>query len=239
MNKQYASRTRETILSCYRSYGLNTAMTQTIKILKQSETEKIDYRLKTEIKGELSEVILECVLLELQKYLGLSVISKGLCIRDPITHRTTEMDVTFFTPCKIYMFECKSYAGKKTLTNECTLTNKTTSTDVFSQSKHHMEILNRYLIPYRLNRDIKGGSPYKLILFELSSVECIDNREDIWKSRIPMLTLSNIYDYLLQELCTPQKVNWDLPKLVPLLKQFDAQSEALFSEHLKRLGGKK
>lgn len=239
MTKPYAARTRESIMQCYKTYGLKTAATQTMKILKQSETEKIDFRLKTEIKGELSEVILECILLEIQRYIPSSIISKGLCIRDPVTKRTTEMDVTFFTPCKIYMFECKSYSGKKTLTAECTLTNKTTTTDVFSQSKHHMEVLNRYLVPYRLNRDLPGTSPYKLILFELSSVECEDVREDVWKNRIPLLNIDTIYPYLIQDMSTPQKVNWNLNQLVPILQQLDSQSRMLFKEHLNRLGGKK
>ncbi len=235
--KPLASKTRATILECYRQYGLAKVNAQAKKLILQCEREKLDYHIRSTIKGELAEVVLECHLAEIQKYIPMSVVSKGLCIRDVNTKRTTEMDVTFFTPCRIYMFECKSYSGKKTITNECTLTNATVSKDVYGQSLHHMQTLNRYLVPYRLNRDVKGVGPFKLALFELSTQECSDQREDIWKSRVPLLTIDNIQEFLVRELTASSKVNWDIQRMIPLLQQLDAQSSTLFKEHLKRLGG--
>lgn len=237
--KPLATRTRTTILECYRLYGIKAVDSQARKLIDQCEHEKISYQLRSEIKGELAEVVLECYLAEIQKHLSVSVISKGLCIRDPNTKRTTEMDVTFFTPCRIYMFECKSYSGRKTITAECTLKNKTVTKNVYEQSVHHMEILNRYLVPFRVNRDRKGAGPYKLVLFELSTSECDDQRDDIWKSRIPLVTLDNIWEFLVRELSQTVKVNWDIQRMLPLLQQLDAQSAQLFREHMKRLGGTK
>ncbi len=237
--KPLAAKTRATILECYRQYGLARVDEQARKLITQCEHEKLDYRVRSDIKGELAEVVLECHLAEIQKYIPMSVVSKGLCIRDVNTKLTTEMDVTFFTPCRVYMFECKSYSGKKTITKECTLTNSTVSKDVYGQSLHHMQALNRYLVPYRLNRNVKGVGPFKLALFELSTRECSDQRDDVWKSRVPLLTLDNIQEFLVRELTTSNKVNWDIQGMIPLLQQLDAQSALLFKEHLKRLGGSK
>ncbi len=229
------TKTRLAVLECYKYDGLQAAINRVDELMVQCEHEKVDYRLRIDIKGELAEVILECVLSEVQKRLPMSIISKGLCIRNKHTQLTTEMDVTFFTPARIYMFECKSYSGKKTLTAECTLTNKTTSKDVYGQSMHHMEILNQYMLPFRRNRDIKGQAPFKMILFELSTTACEDKRIDRWKRVIPVMTPADLVPFFVEELKSVSKDNWDIPAMLPTLKQLDAMSAQLFKEHMERM----
>lgn len=229
---------RNALLDLYRRDGISAVKPKAKLLIQQCEREKIDYRQRVEIKGELAEVVLECYLAEYQKLIKPSIISKGLCVKNLRNGLTTEMDVTFFTPCRIYMFECKSYSGKKTLTAECTLTNNTTSKDVFGQSKYHMEVLNQYLAQFRLNQAMKGVSPYKLVLFELSSNECEDQRDEHWKKVIPLVTLDTLDSWIGQELNREMKVNWDLYRMLPMLRKLDATSAALFKQHLERLGGK-
>ena len=236
--KPLATRTRDTIMACYAQYGIDTADKQIRRIIYQAEHSNIPIQAKSEIKGELAEVALEVYLLEIQKYLKNSVLSKGLCIRDVLSGRTTEMDVTLFTPCKIYMFECKSYAGKKILTKECTLAG-THTTDVFSQSQHHMEVLNQYLSTFRVNRSVKGCSPYKLVLFELSTTDCEDRREDKWKRIVPLITLDTLWEFLCEEFTSTQKINWDFARMLPVISQLDKESPELFKEHMKRMRGTK
>lgn len=231
------TRIRQALLQHYEKYGISAVRPKAEMLIKQCEHEKIDYRQRVELKGELAEVVLECYLAEYSKYITPSVVSKGLCIRNMRNSLTTEMDVTFFTPCRVYMFECKSYSGKKVLTAECTLTNNTTSKDVFGQSKHHMEILNQYIAQYRVNTRLKGVSPYKLVLFELSSQDCEDQRDDKWKQTIPLITLSTLDEWLQAEFSREMKVNWDVRKMIPMLKRLDMESAALFKKHLKRLEG--
>lgn len=236
--KPLAKRTRDTIMACYSQFGIEQADKQIRKIIQQAEHDKISFDAKSEIKGELAEVALEVYLLEIQKYLRNSMLSKGLCVRDTLSGRTTEMDVTFFTPCKIYMFECKSYAGKKILTKECTLQGAHT-TDVFSQSQHHMEVLNQYLSTFRINRNVKGCAPYKLVLFELSTTDCEDHREDRWKRIVPLITLDTLWEFLCEEFTAPQKINWDFARMLPIVSQLDRESPELFREHMKRMRGAK
>lgn len=235
--KPLAKRTRDTIMACYLKYGIEQADKQIRTIIQQAEHSKVPVAARSEIKGELAEVALEVYLLEIQKYLKNSILSKGLCIRDTLSGRTTEMDVTLFTPCKIYMFECKSYAGKKILTKECTLKGANT-TDVFSQSQHHMEVLNQYLSTFRINRSIKGGAPYKLVLFELSTTDCKDCRDERWKRLVPLVTLDTLWDFLCDEFTTSQKINWDFARMLPIINQLDKESPALFREHMNRMRGK-
>lgn len=227
--------TRTLMLECYRQDGIRAVKEKTRQLIKQCESNTVNYKLRMDIKGELAEVVLECYLMELQKSIKPSVISKGLCIRDRNTGLTTEMDVCFFAPTRIYMFECKSYSGQKTLTKECTLTNKTTSKDVHGQSLHHMKILNQYLTPYRVNTRDKGQSPYKLILFELSTTDCDDRREDRWKKAVPLVTLDQLDAFVVKEFSREQKINWNVQQMLPMLNSLDKQSAVNFKEHLKRL----
>ncbi|MEG2262779.1 MAG: NERD domain-containing protein [Clostridia bacterium] len=228
--------TRRAMLECYKYQGLAAVKPKALEIMRQCESNVADFKTRCDIKGELAEVVLECYLMYVQKTIAPSILSKGLCIRNKNNGNTTEMDVCFFTPIRIYMFECKSYSGKKALTKECTLTNKTTSKDVYGQSLHHMTILNQYLTPYRTNVLDKGQSPYRLVLFELSSTECEDKRELKWKKAIPLVTLDNLEQFILNEFSTSAKINWDTPRMLPILQMLDKQSERNFKEHLKRLG---
>lgn len=227
---------RAKILVIYQSQGLEAAKQACKTLMRQVYTIKDNPDLRNAVKGEICETILECFLIDIQKRCSPSILSKSLCIRNPNTGLTTEMDITFFTPNRIYMFECKSYSGDKIITDECTIKTPFISKDVAGQSKHHMTILNEYLDRFRCNRQIKGPSPYKLVLFEYSNKDIKDTRTNQWKTNIPVITIDTIDSWVEQEFTRETKINWNIPAMIPVLQKLDAQSKQLMREHIRRLG---
>lgn len=232
--------TRQHVLKQYFAHGIESVIPCALSTIHEIENSKVDWRIRAEMKGELAEVTIECYLREMQKTVITvpSAVVKGLCVKGKRTGTTTEMDVTFFTPCRIYMFECKSYVGQKTITDRCTLTSGNVTTDVHRQSVQHMSFLNDHLDCCRVNRALKGDSPYKLILFELSSTSSVDMRTERDKATIPRITLEELPAWFNTEFNRTMKTNWDMLRVLPILKRLDSLSEQNFKEHLARLGGK-
>lgn len=66
---------------------------------------------------------------------------KSLCIaRTDGKEGFTELDLTLFTPNKVYLFECKSYSGKKRLIDEgLMVTDRFAPFNVYKQSIMHLD----------------------------------------------------------------------------------------------------
>lgn len=233
-------RTRNLIIDAYNTGGLDRVNQIAGELIEQCETSYSDWQLRSLVKGELSEVVLECYLCKMQELLRVpSVILKNFCIKSQVTGHTAEMDVTFITPFKIYMFECKSYKGKKVITRECYLKADSSSKDILKQSESHIRILNEYMAPYRMNIGALKTAPYRFVLFELSSNDIVDKRTDKWKRTIPAVTLKSICNWIKTEFVGQKDIHWDVARALPILIALDKQSPQMFVEHLRYLKGVK
>lgn len=232
-------KTRLMLLNLYVKYGLKALDKKAMELIVECENNRqITPSVRGIIKGELAEVVVECHIAELIKTIPNIACVKGLCIRSS-WGSTTEIDLLMCTPCRVYLFECKSFSGRKTISDKCFLKGGSSSKDVFGQSAAHLKVLDEHIRPYMQNIGNKGCSPYKFLLFEFSSDDCCDCREEKYKEMIPLLTLKNIDAWLAEELSKTQKVNWDYTKVYETLKRLNISSAETFEQHLKRMGVKK
>lgn len=198
-----------------------------------------------QLKGELSEIILEQYLKELQEALSQKGINSTIIKNLGLVHRSetndvlysSEIDLCLATPYRCYLFEVKSYSGKKTLTKECYLKG-TSEIDIFSQSKTHLDFFEMLFddcrIKYTLGRQgLK--SPYKLMFFECSTEPVIDKREQKWKDSVPYVNTGNIFKWFAEEIDPNQKYQWDLDKLNKRFKQLDENRDLIMQYHVQRL----
>ena len=181
-----------------------------------------------QMKGEIAEVVLDCGLRELQSVIRPSIVLKGLCIPIRSTGSTTELDLIFVTKRKIYLLECKSYKNKPKVTDECLLGG---STDVAGQSKFHLKGLHEY-IGKLCNKE--KGTPYKFILFEMSTEGVDDQRTEENKKRIPIANPNNFKDIILEDYENDKDI-WDFDSVVKVLKPLASGSDEMFKKHLNRM----
>ena len=230
--------TRKAVLNIYQTKGLHAADAKISDLLVQCETWKDNVKDRGTIKGELSEIYLEYHLRWWMQYMKHMIVVKGLCIKSLVSKATAEIDILAGTPNKVYLFECKSFKGSKTVTKECYLQGESSSKDVYEQSKYHLELLDQHIADCRFVRTSKTP-PYKLILFELSTDEANDQREDKWKKAIPLLTPVNFDKWFLQEFSREQNVLWDYDSLKTKLAVLDAGSKDMFKFHMKKINSRK
>lgn len=216
----------------YNKKGFDVLVEKSWKIMELSENNASQEKYR-QVKGEIAEIVLEYALCEVQKHLTFpSVVLKGLCIPFRTGRNlTTEMDLVFITPYKIYMFECKSYKNRPVITKECLLNGKT---DVYKQHKLHTIALNQYISKYILS--VKDR-PYKCIFFEMSTEGVDDRRDDTWKKAIPVVNPENFVEYMVQSFKTYNKELIDVKGCIQILDKLDKNSDKMFKEHLKRLRG--
>lgn len=187
-----------------------------------------------QMKGEIAEVVLDCGLRELQKVIKPSVVLKGLCI--PVRsskNATTEMDLVFVTERKIYLFECKSYKNKPVITGECMLGD---NMDVAGQNKYHLKALHEYIGGIcKKNR----GTPYKLVLFEMSTEGVDDQRTEEMKKRIPVFNSKTFIKGILDDYQNSPEGVWNVKELIEVLEPLADNSGDVFKKHLNRMIHKK
>lgn len=218
--------------------GIDRVDSKIKDLLLQCENGSAAVRDRSTIKGELSEIALECHLLYWVERLEHLVTVKSLCIKSQTSNATAEIDILLASPCRVYLFECKSFKGKKTLSKECFLQGGSSSKDVYEQSRYHLQILEQHISQYRYPSNSKV-SPYQLILFELSSDEIKDVREDKWQKNIPLLTMNSLDSWLLHELKCQHEVRWDISGLTRKLKELDESSAKMFKFHMAKITHRK
>ena len=196
----------------------------------EKKAKEMSYR---QMKGEVAEVVLDCGLRELQQIIKPSIVLKGLCIPIRSTGGTTELDLTFITSRKIFLFECKSYKNKPKVTGECLLGD---NTDVAGQSKFHLKGLHEYI--GRLC-NTQNGTPYKFILFEMSTEGVEDLRTPENKKRIPICTPNDFVTYVQNEYNKSNDGVWDVKEVVKVLEPLAKNSDKMFEKHLARMQKKK
>lgn len=126
----YKEDTHSLLIQKYEELGLQKMIT-----IARAMLENTDYKKSTDfiahMHGEVCETVLECIVLDYMKTYNLErygwFYKKGLILRD-VNHLDsnyfTELDLTVFTPQKIFAFECKSYGGDKKITDKCTIRKK-------------------------------------------------------------------------------------------------------------------
>ncbi len=227
--------TRQAVLHLYETKGIKAADDKVKALLLQCETKgQNSARDRGTIKGELAEIYLEYHLLWWMEHARNLICVKGLCMKSKESNATAEIDVLLASPCKIYLFECKSFSGSKTLSKECFLRGGSSEKDVYDQSKYHLKILNEHIADCHYPGKFKA-KPYKLILFELSSDNTDDQRSDHWKQNIPLLTMNNLDEWLASELQKAFEVQWNFKKLESILTDLDEKSGAMFKFHMKKI----
>lgn len=230
--------TRDALIRLMQTKGIDAADQKIKELILQCENNKGDTRDRSTIKGELSEVALECHLLYWMERLQYLAVVKSLCIKSQVSNATAEIDIMLVTPCRVYLFECKSFKGSKTLTKECYLQGGSSSKDVYEQSKYHLQILEQYFGRFRFPSTAKV-SPYQLILFELSSDDVQDLREPKWRKNIPVLTMNTLDEWLLTELKARQEVQWNYAPLVEEIAQLNEHSSQMFKYHMAKIYNRK
>ena len=163
------------------------------RLIKVAELMLSENGTNPQIRGEICEVILSLVLYEyIIKHNLLKkgwFYKKGLILNDrnnPTSSYLTEIDLVLFTPRMIYVFECKSYKGKKVLKDKGSLytidkNNKEKfKLDVYEQNRKHSLALLKYILPYYTNTGNKQGL-IKMVMFNFSKGYFKDLRDD--KSR--------------------------------------------------------
>lgn len=209
--------------------------------------QKYDVDMRNQIKGECTEIYLQAALRELQKkYPGKSLSVKGLCISKAGTDKTTEIDVIFFCEHRIYLFECKCYAGVKTLSDIGYLKSKIPKTkyereiDVYSQSRMHCDYLNSHIGQFHLGRANKGNPAYKLVMVDGSDGELKDVREDKYKDQFPVVRLDDLIDWLDEEMQSIQMLpkQWNIDTMKTIIGDLYSKSSSMLKKHLSSGGTK-
>lgn len=196
---------------------------------------------KTDLNGEICETVLEIGILEFMRSHQVEckdwVLKKGLIIKDienPNNGFMTEIDLVLATPQMIYLFECKSYTGKKVLTNECTITTPTRSFDVYEQNFLHAKTFLAQFIPYRCNRDEKIF-PLQLVFFSLSKGDIVDTRTEQNKRLMPLVEIENLSSFLASNIPTDKRkvpTLWRIQYVKKALNIIAKRSNEYRDEHL-------
>lgn len=203
------------------------------KLMELSES-NAKFQKYRSVKGELAEIVLEYGLYEIQKVLNYpTVVLKSLCIPFRTGRNdTTEMDIVFITPYKIYMAECKSYKNCPKITGKCMLGE---SMDVYNQQRLHTIALNQYISTCIKKCEVR---PYKCILFEMSLDGVDDCREDVYKRSMPVVNPNTLFNFMKNELKANQEKGIeiiDVKNTVKILTDLDNNSKKMFEKHLTRL----
>ena len=227
---------RYKLLRVYEERGINASLDMSDKFL--NEAAKSGKELGIDdfgkiIRGELSELYAEIYLRDYVKKHKNSFYVKSLCFpRVDGKDGYTELDLTLFTSKFVFVLECKSYSGEKTLTNEgCMNVKGRTSYNVFSQNRMHLTNLDPYIKMCRLKSVREGGKPYILAMFSYSKDDIKDLREKEWKKKFRLLTESNIGEYL--ENISKTDIIWDVQKLYDVVSKLQSVSEENKKKHIE------
>ena len=227
------NRTEMAIRKYAKGKSINRVKDVSLEILKSNHSDPI-------IRGELCECLLVLMLEDFIKKNNLNdwIISKGLILKDlsnPNSPYYTELDVTLFTPKRVYLFECKSYRGKKKLDDKCTLYVKSQDkwfkrVDVFSQHIKHYKALYRYIKAFRLKSDDEV-KPVKIAMFDFSIEDVKDVREEKYKRLMPVLNERTLLNLFEDYNSLPNQ--WDIKYVRKVVEKLESYKEGLTTRHLK------
>lgn len=234
---------RNTIIKIYRTKGYEYTERSINNLIKKSNLKTKDIGKKewaVQVRGECCELMLELQLWEFIKTHQVPwICSKGLCIErtDNKQAKTTELDLTLFTPGKIILFESKYRQGKIQLIDECTIVPDWGSVmNVYKQNIMHLTNLKYYLNSAVIT--LQGVKPFAITLYMEDLSRVTDRRTKDNKQLVPLLGPANVNKYL-KTLVRPSKPVWNMKELDKIVKELDLKSEENFKRHMKNINKKK
>lgn len=239
----YKDATNEKLLALYKLHGAQSAIS-VAKAMLESKTHKTDMHFHSHLHGEICETVLEILVLDFFKRYNLPkqgwFYKKGLILKDvnnPGSGYFTELDLTVFTPQKIFAFECKSYGGDKKITDKCMIRKKRGGTcDVYDQHEKHFKVLSDQVQPFRIvSTDTRGFAPYQLALFDYALGITQDTRSVENKIIMPCLDDTNVTNIF--KTVENKPVLWDINRLKKVLDIIDRKSDENRERHLKYVMG--
>jgi hypothetical protein len=237
---EYKESTNAQLLALYNRSDLDNVI-KVGRAMLESSLHKDNKYFMAHLHGEICETVLECIIIDYIKRYGLKkqgwFYKKGLILRDVNNVKSgyfTELDLTVFTPQKIFAFECKSYGGDKKIVDKCTIKKKKGGTpfDVYDQHSKHFKVLADQLQPFRIiNKNTRGFAPYQLILFDFATGTTKDVREDRDKMVMPCLNESNVENIF--KLVEGKPIMWDINFVRKAVDIIDKKSEENRKKHLE------
>lgn len=190
------------------------------------------------VHGEVCETVLELLVADYMKKHPKKTaewfVSKGLIIKDidrPNSGYFTELDLTVFTPQKIYAFECKSYGGDKTIVGKCTIRKKKGGKfDVYDQHEKHAKVLAKQLSPFRRSGCMNKPG-YQLVLFDFATGETNDVRADADKLIMPCLNETNVLNIF--EVFDNDPILWNMEYLRKAIQVIEEKNSGRQKKHLE------
>lgn len=234
----YKLSTHEKLMNYYDAHDLNKAI-KVGRAMLESTSYKGETTFIAHVHGEIAETILECIIMDyirkynLQKYGWF--YKKGLILKD-INHADsgyyTELDLTVFTPQKIFAFECKSYGGNKRITDVCTIRKKKGgSFDVYNQHQKHFMVLADQLKPFRIvNPQNAKYAPYQLVLFDFATGVTTDERLPQNKILMPCLNETNVSNIF--KLNYDKPIMWDIKRVQKAVEIIASHTKQNTTKHL-------
>lgn len=224
---------KDSLLQIYRERGLKVFLEVTSNLLDIADNK--NYEKKRRSNGLVCEVVL-CVLsnhyIKHKKIKGSifhSMILQDINKED--SKFRTELDFTLLTPGLCLTGECKSYSGDVRVVGKGTLIRGKSEVDVSKQSVLHAKVLREYLVKCsRLE-----SPPFGIFGFIYSNGRLYDERLLKDKIRLPMLTVSTLFDYYDDVLQRYSKGVYPYEKTKDLFRAF-TKSEKLHKEHRDFLG---
>lgn len=198
-------------------------------------------RKKAIINGNVCEILLSIMTedyISSHPQLATSYATRGLIVNDPNNSDSnfcTELDYVLWTPHLVILFECKSYAGSKVVTEDFTLTTPHRSVNVFEQNALH----TKTLFPHIQFCKTRGSNTSNMMMasFIFSNGDITDKRSVQAKSRMPLITQDNLYKVYDRVLLKPSNPNiWDIGKLHKFTDPLVANEEVLRKKHASFLG---
>jgi len=234
---------RNKIIQIYRKNGYSYAERSINNLIKKSNVKTKDIGKKEwaiQVRGECCELILELQLWEFIKVNQMPwICSKGLCIErvDNKRAKTTELDLTLFTPGKIILFESKYRQGKIQLIDECTIVPDWGSVmNVYKQNIMHLTNLKHYLNDAIIT--LQGVKPFAITLYMESLDRVNDKRTKENKHLVPLLGPETVNSYLVN-LARPTKLIWNMTEIEKIVKELDRNSEKNFKKHMEDINKRK
>ena len=230
---------RYKLLLVYERRGLQASLNMADQFLDEAAKTGKEFNINDFgkiIRGELSELYAEICMREYVKYHKNSFYVKSLCIprvdgKGKLSGYT-ELDMTLFSPQFVMVCECKSYSGKKTLTDEgCMNVKGRSSYNVFTQNRMHLVNLDPYIRKHRLKTVEEGGKPYILCMFSYSKEDINDLRTEEWKNKFKLLTEKNVLNYL--DNISRNDIIWDSQGLFKTVSELNKNSSKNKERHIK------
>lgn len=232
---------RESFIGIYEKDGYSALKTAVQDFIARKTFKGMDPNVRNILKGECAEILITARIKDMQENTDVETFSvKGLCFTKLGSDYTTELDLTLFTPRRIYLFECKSYNGKKTLTREGYLKGRFSEIDVYAQSKLHAEFLWSRIGQCHIGKVNKSDPAFQMILMDVSDGVCEDLREPKYRRVLQYLnvdTLDNWFRGVEKEIQTGT-AQWDIMRLYDVVGELHKNSAKMFQKHLAQNGGK-